>query len=397
MFLTRRSFLEAAAATAMLPGDQAAPPHSQQEISGDRFDPWVEVSLAALAGNVATVRALVRNRPILAVIKNNAYGLGLIETARSLQTMDGVEGFAVVKTDAAHALRDAGISIPILHMGMASDRDTRDMAARNIQVSVYTDLARRRVADTSSNVQIQFYLDTGLGRMGRPFRQALDWMAEVVGIPGVRVAGSYMAFTEDTDFDVEQLARMRALLGVARNRGIPTGTVHAASSNGVFHLPGAHFDQVRPGIALFGAYPSRPEEERAIAELTPAVRLRARVVRVARLEPGDGVSYGRRYVADRPTWVATLPAGHTDGVPRQAVDGAVALIGDRLFPFIGAVSASHSIVEVGDEPTVTVGDVATIMGPDHPAIHPNAIAAATGVSVYDLLMHLDPTLPRIFV
>ncbi len=134
-----------------------------------------------------------------------------------------------------------------------------------------------------------------------------------------------------------------------------------------------------------------------MADLRPAVRFRTRVVRVERLQPGDGVSYGRNYIAERPTWVATLPAGHTDGVPRQAVQGARVLIGDRLHPVIGAVSASHAIVEVGEERTVQVGDVATLVGPDRPELHPNAVAAATGRSVYDILMHLSPSLPRFVV
>jgi alanine racemase len=102
-------------------------------------------------------------------------------------------------------------------------------------------------------------------------------------------------------------------------------------------------------------------------------------------------------VADRPVWTATLPVGHTDGYPRRAVDGARVLIGSRLYPVIGAVSASHCIVELGDEPAVSVGDVATLLGPDHPEIHPNALATTTGTSVYDRTMHLNPTLPRVLV
>jgi len=107
------------------------------------------------------------------------------------------------------------------------------------------------------------------------------------------------------------------------------------------------------------------------------------------------VSYGRRYVAERSVWIATLPVGHADGYPREAVEGGRVLIGERTYPAIGAVSASHTIVEVGDEPAVRVGDVATLLGPDHPDIHPNRLAEAVGVSAYDLLMHLSPLLPRV--
>ena len=151
---------------------------------------------------------------------------------------------------------------------------------------------------------------------------------------------------------------------------------------------------VRPGIALYGAYPSRPDEERALAELRPALRMCARVVRVERLRAGDSAGYGRKFVAQEPTWTATLPAGHVDGVARESVAGAHVLIGAGVFPIVGAVSASHCIVELGREPAARVGDVATLIGPDHPLIHPNTLARNTGVSVYDVLMHLNPDLPR---
>ena len=235
-----------------------------------------------------------------------------------------------------------------------------------------------------------------------PYHRARDWVRELASDPRTLVRGMYMAFTE-SDFDAEQLNRFDGLISDAREDAIDLGRLHAASSNGVFHLPEAHLDMVRPGIALYGSYPSRPDEERAMSELRPACRLKARVVRVARLRPGDSVSYGRSYVAERAVWTATIPAGHTDGVTRNAVDGARVLIGERTYPVIGAVSASHCIVEIGaaenvggDSP-VRVGDVATLLGPDHPDVDPNELARVTETSVYDRLMHLSPSLPRVVV
>ena len=178
--------------------------------------------------------------------------------------------------------------------------------------------------------------------------------------------------------------------------GIQLGKLHAASSHSVFHHRDVGFDMVRPGMSLYGGYPDKYDEERAMAELRPAFRLRARVVRTDRLRAGDSVSYGRQYVASKPTWIATLPLGHGDGYARTAVKGAKVLVGERLYPVIGAVSASHSIIEVGDEERVRIGDIATYLGPDRPEIHPNEVARVTG-SVYDLLMHLNPSLPRVVV
>ena len=112
------------------------------------------------------------------------------------------------------------------------------------------------------------------------------------------------------------------------------------------------------------------------------------------MRPGDTVSYGRHFRAESPTWIATIPVGHADGYPRRAVEGGQVLIGGRAYPIVGAVSASHAIANLGAETDVKVGDIVTLLGPNHPAIHPNALAGATGISVYDVLMHLNPSLPR---
>ena len=161
----------------------------------------------------------------------------------------------------------------------------------------------------------------------------------------------------------------------------------------MFFRPNAFLDMVRPGLVLYGAYPSGGMATN-LANLRPAFRLHARVVRVERLETGDGVNYGRNYIATRPTWVATLPIGHADGYPRDAVNGCEVLIGDGLYKVIGAVSASHTVVELGNEKRVEIGDVATLIGPENPAVYPNTIAERAGISVYDVLMHLSARLPK---
>jgi alanine racemase len=150
---------------------------------------------------------------------------------------------------------------------------------------------------------------------------------------------------------------------------------------------------VRPGLALYGAYPAGTADL-GLVQLTPAFRFKARVVDVQQLRAGDSASYDRAYTASKPTWIAILPAGHGDGYPRAAVKGCQVLIRDRLYPVIAAVSASHTIVEVGDQQAVEVGDEATLVGPDRPEITPNGVAQRAGVSVYDILMHLSSLLPK---
>ena len=407
MEISRRTFLAATPLTlTALERETPRFPRAEQptaapRMADDRFDPWLEIDATAIRNNVAEVVRLSGGRPILAVLKNNAYGLGLAEVAEVLEALPEVIGYAVVKADEALTLRDAGVRKPTLLMGLFSPEDAPALVERGITLSAYTDDAAERLTPLARRlgrpVPVHLYLDTGMGRLGMPSHRALPWIADLVSRPDVAVEGAFMAFTEEADFDLEQLRRFLELRDAVKARGADLGRLHAASSNGVFHLPEAHLDMVRPGIAIFGGYPSKPEVERGMGTLRCAVRLLTRVVRVERLRAGDSVSYGRNYVAARPVYAATLPVGHADGYPRSAVSGGKVLIGGRLNRVIGAVSASHTIVEVGEEPTVRVGDVATLVGPDAPDIEPNRLADAIGVSPYDILMHLNPSLPRVAV
>lgn len=360
------------------------------------YAPWIEVNPDHLRHNVATIAHRVGDRPILATVKNNGYGLGLERVGLILDRTPGISGFAVVTADEAFRLRDAGCRRPILLMSRATDREMRDLVMLNVRPAPFSDDDPERLAGLIRELQrpvpVHLYLDTGMGRLGMPYHRALPWMEQLARVRGLQVEGTFMAFTESPDFDREQLRRFRELADEARGRGVALGQLHAASSNHLTFLPDAHLDMVRPGLNLFGAHVAGGRDA-GILDLRPAIRLRARVLRVEQLRVGDSVSYGRNYVAQDEVWVATIPVGHADGYPRQAVDGARVMVGHDTYPVIGAVSASHCIIEVGRDRRVEPGEVATLLGPDHPDIHPNEVADRTGRSVYDILMHLSPAFP----
>lgn len=202
-----------------------------------------------------------------------------------------------------------------------------------------------------------------------------------------------MTFTEDTAFDVEQLARFQSLCGALEKEGIALGKKHAVSSFGLFQHPNAFLDMVRPGMAIYGIY-SEPEfRGSGVMDLRPAISLKARVAYVKQLRKGDSAGYNRAYMAANDVWVATIPVGHTDGLPRAAVKGGRVRIGSALYPIVASVSASHCIVEIGAEPRAQVGDVATFFDWQTDS-RPEDFGASCGASVYDLAMHLNPLLPR---
>lgn len=391
MTASRRSFLKQAAAVPAL----SLSPRARAATSSS-FDPWVEVRPDHLRRNVAEIHRRVGGRPILAVIKNDGYGLGVAAVARAIEPESAVAGFAVVKLHEAATLREAGVRKPVLCMGPLGEGDLDEAAARDIEPMVYTPVGpalERIAARRGRPVPVHVCVDTGIGRVGVPFREAAPLLRDLGGRRGVKIQGTMMTFTEDPEFDREQLRRFEALCGGLAAEGVALGRRHAASSFALFQNEGAFLDMVRPGMAIYGVYSEPPFRGLGVMDLRPAVALRARVAYVKKLPAGDSAGYNRAYVAREDVWVATLPVGHADGLPRAAAKGGRVRIGGRLFPLVASVSASHCIAELGPEPLARAGDVATIFDWEDGS-RPEDLAAGFGGSVYDLLMHLNPLLPR---
>ncbi|WP_428276676.1 alanine racemase [Candidatus Palauibacter sp.] len=362
-----------------------------------RFDPWIELDRAAWTHNVREAARLAGGRPILAVVKNNAYGLGDRAVGPLLADMPQVGGIAAVRVEEALAMREEGVTKPIVVMAEGSGDEIEELARHDVLPSVWLDDAPRRLRSVSGRigrpVPVQLFIDTGMNREGMPYTRARRWIEELVQSEYVDVNGTYTMFTHDLDHDREQLARFEELLAWARERNLPLGTLHASPSFELFHLPEAHYDMVRPGNALFGNHPGG-EGAREMADLKPVFRFNTRVVRVERLEPGDSAGFNRTFMPDRATWVALLPVGRTDGYPSEANGTCEVLINGRLYPVAGGVNSAHTILDIGPEKSVEVGDVATLIGPDHPSVLPHTVAERTKRGFLGIIQSMNPRLPR---
>ena len=396
MRVSRRTALRAALAPVALGWAPAARAEAQTTARHSSFDPWIEIRPGHVRHNVREVSRLVEGRPILAVIKNNAYGMGLLNMARILESEAGVAGMAVVKLSEALGLRDGGITKPVLLMGPFDQGDLEEVVMRGVTPMVYTavgDALERLAARKQAAVPVQVCVDTGMGRVGVSYRQAAGMIADLAGRKGVNLVGTMTTLNEDPEFEKLQLQRFRKVGETLAASGIAIGQRHAASSFGLFDNPAAYLDMVRPGMALFGQYSLPRFRNMGRLDLRPSMSLKARVVLVKQLQEGDAAGYEAAYRADRDVWIATIPAGHVDGVPRVAARGGWVRIGGVHYPIIASVSASHTIVEIGPEKTVHEGDVATYFDWEDGS-RPEDASAASGASVYDLIMHLNPTLPR---
>jgi len=401
--ISRRRFLAAAPLLGVRPGSDQGPngvragsESTLTPLAGSGFDPWVEVSPQNLRHNVGEIARRAGGKPILAVIKNNGYGLGVANVARALDDDGRVAGFAVVKLHEAMTLRDAGIRKPVLLMGPFTDSELMELAARDIMPMVYRDHGAaldKAAAATSRPVRVHVKIDTGMGRVGVPHDEAAPLLRDLATRKSVRIEGVMTALSEDEAFDREQVQRLVTLADAMTREGMNLGRRHAASSFALFQYSGAFLDMVRPGMAIMGVYSELPFRRLGAMDLRPAVALRSRVALVKQLQPGESAGYNRAYMAKAPVWIATLPTGHTDGWPRVAAKGARVRIGAGLYPVIASVSASHTIVEIGPQPSVSTGDVATFFDWTDGS-RPEDVSAACGASVYDLTMHLNPLLPR---
>jgi len=265
---------------------------------------------------------------------------------------------------------------------------------------IYTPLGSaldKVAAKLQKPVPLHICIDTGIGRVGVPYHQAAPLIRDLAIRKSVSIQGAMMTFTEDPEFDGEQLRRFHETCAALEKDGVSLGKKHAASSFTLFQHPEAFLDMVRPGMAIYGIYSENEFRHIAIMDLRPAISLKARVIYVKKLRKGDSAGYNRAYTARDDVWVATLPVGHADGWPRNAAlaheKGAKVRINGDLYPVIASVSASHCILEIGREERVRIGDIATFFD-WQPGSRPEDVSESCGASVYDLTMHLNPLLPR---
>jgi alanine racemase len=363
------------------------------------FDPWVEVHVGHLRQNAAEVARLTK-RPVLAVIKNNGYGLGVVSSAKALEPVSSIDGFAVVKLQEALDLRTQGIKKPVLLMAPFDADDLRLIVSSQIMPMVYTpigDLLDREAQRLGRPIDIHVCVDTGIGRVGVPHAQAATLIRDLASRKGVRIQGIMMTFTEDLEFDREQQRRFAQLTSELKGAGVNLGRLHAASTYTLFqHGEETFFDMSRVGMALLGIYPDAKFRAMKRLTLRPAVALRVRVAYVKPLAAGASAGYERAFVAQKDTGIATLPIGHADGWPRVAAKGGRVRINGRPYPIVASVSASHTLVDIGDPAAVKAGDEATLFDWED-GWRPEDVSAATGASVYDLTMHLNPLLPRLVI
>jgi alanine racemase len=360
------------------------------------------VNLAAIERNVVQLRfGLSAGTRLCAVVKANASGHGAVQAARAA-IAGGASDLAVATAQEAAELRAGGVSEPVLVMGAVSPEELPVALAAGAELVAW-DLAfvaeLERVASAPVRVHVKF--DTGMGRLGtRELSEALAVADRVLAGSGPLELAGAMTHLATADGDAEFMrAQLRAFdpFVAEMRRRVPAITVHAANSAATVREPASHFDMVRCGIAIYGCDPMNENAQRF--GLEPALELSSYVAAVKVTRDGQSVGYGRRFVSERDTWIATLPIGYADGLRRSLSNNCDALLEGRRYPVVGTVSMDNVTVELGPAatPPVPVGVAATIIGRDGEERQSTEdLANRLGTIAHEVLCGISARVPRAY-
>ena len=328
---------------------------------------WVEIDLARLRNNLRLIRRdLPRPVQLLAVVKDEAYGHGALDVAR-IALEEGAWGFGLSTLEEAMALRDAGITVPLLLLGERQEAELPWCVAHDLTVCVNESHAVRQLArvaaDMDKRVPVHLKINTGMSRYGVRWEAALPLVEQISAEKSLRLEGvmTHFAQSDETDktFANLQVARFDEVLAAMKRAGIAVRFQHLCNSGGLLDLPHAHRDMVRAGLLMHGVFPS--SVCRKIPGLEPVMSVKARIAAIQTLKPGEVAGYGMRYTAPTERRIAVLPIGYGDGFPRVRNEGQVLLHGRRA-PLIGGVAMDAIMVDITDIPAAQMWDEAVIMG-----------------------------------
>jgi alanine racemase len=360
-----------------------------------------EIDLGAVQRNLSRFRKLVGpSAAVFGVVKADAYGHGAVPVARALEPL--CNALAVSLVEEGLELRAAGVRAPIFVLGAYYDRHQDDVIDERLTPVVYDlgDLERfsAAAARRGRRIDVHIKVDTGMSRLGIAVDEVSGVLARLADLSALRLAGlcTHLASADLPDAGVTEQAldKFDVCLEQARRAGFTNLAHHAANSAAAIRFPRARLAAVRPGLALYGAMPSR---DVAVADLEAALRLSTRIMAIHEIAAGTPVSYGGQWRAARPSRVATLPVGYADGYPRHVRD-ACALVGGRRVPIVGAVCMDMLMIDVTDVPQADAGMGApvTLIGRDGAEeITVDDLAGWAGTLSYEILCGISKRVPRI--
>ena len=366
---------------------------------------WAEVNLDNLADNMKEIRRVSKSKDIIAVVKADAYGHGAIDAAQVF-LKNGATRLAVAVISEAAELRESGINCPIMILGFTSPYLIDDLLKYDIEQTVYSyeyacEISKAAVKQDKT-AKIHIALDTGMGRIGfRPEEKSVDEVYKISKLHNIVIEGLFSHFSsadqEDKSYTHMQIEKFNWFYNELLKRGIKINVRHIANSAAIIDIPEVHFDAVRPGIILYGYYPSK-DVSRDIINLKPAMSLKANVVHVKRVPSGECIGYGRKFKTVRESTIATLPIGYADGYTRLLFNKTKVIINGKFAPVVGRICMDQCMVDVTEAGDVKTGDEAILMGSeDSLKFDADDMADLLGTISYEVLCMIGKRVPRVYI
>ena len=366
---------------------------------------WAEIDLDAIAYNTRNIKQLIGHKDLIAVVKANCYGHGVIDIIPTLLE-NGVSRFAVAMISEALEIRDNKITAPVMILGFTPLYLGEELINNNIEQTVYDlDYAKElsKIALTlNKKAKIHIAIDTGMGRIGfLPNEKSIDNITEICSLEGIEVIGIFTHFStsdeKDKEYSHEQFTKMLSVMDTLKKRGIDIPLKHVANSGAIIDLPDTYLDAVRAGIILYGYYPSDEIDKNNLA-LKPALTLKATITNVKTLEKDMYVSYGRTFKTSNETIVATIPVGYADGYLRKLAENGKVIIKGEFAPIIGRICMDQFMIDVTNIPDVKIGNEVILLGEKN-GLKYNADDMAKKLDTinYEVTCMLKSRLPRVYI
>ena len=364
-----------------------------------------EIDLKSLRDNYDGIKKQVtENVKIMGIVKANAYGHGLIEIARALMSF-GSDYLGVGFLEEGIVLRQNGINIPILVLGGVLGSQIREFIQHDLEITISSIEIAERIEHEVPNhnrkkARVHLKIDTGMERIGVHSENASQFIERACRMPHLEVVGvySHLASADEKDkaFTYYQLDRFQSVIEKIKSMGIEIPNIHLANSGAILDMPETYFSMVRPGIMLYGIYPSRETSEGI--SMHPILTLKSNVVFIKEVAQNTSISYGRKYFTPKRTRIATIPIGYGDGYSRSLSNTGEVLINGQRFPIVGIVCMDQIMVDIGFEANVHVGDEVVLIGiSGDKAISVWELSDKTGTVPYELLTGIAARVPRVFI
>ncbi|MDD3315700.1 MAG: alanine racemase [Syntrophaceticus sp.] len=367
---------------------------------------WAEIDLKALENNVRELRRVIApDAQMMAIVKANGYGHG-VEPVSRVALQSGASWIGVALLQEAILLREKGINAPILILGYTPIEDLTDVISNDISQTIFTwedALAAATVAKRlGKKARVHVKIDTGMERLGfTPNADTVDLICRLAHLPGLDVEGIYTHFATadeaDKTFAEEQFARFQQLLKQLAARHVYIRWRHCANSAAILDLPYTHLDMVRPGITIYGIYPST-DVRHDLVRLTPVMTLKANVAFVKEVPERCSISYGRTFYTIERTNIATVPLGYGDGYSRLLSNRGEVLVRGVRAPVVGRVCMDQLMIDVGHIPGVRQGDEVVLLGSQgEETITVDELAEQMETINYEVLCLISERVPRVYL